>query len=131
MKPGDWVVLCLPPDFVRRGRVVRVEGVSMTVRWMGDDEDKVLPWAGPYVENGWLEQVEAPAHLADEGGPQESSGLIEVAQVAAMLGTTAKQVRSMLRSGKLVGRKEGSSWAGVESQAVHAVLKSRSGQVTA
>lgn len=129
MVPGDWVVLRLPPDFVRRGRVVHVNGFSMTVRWVGDDEEKVLPWAGYYLENGWLELVEAPAD-ALQLPASGASGLVEVAQAAAMLGMTTKQVRAMLRSGKLRGERSDGRWLGVESRAVRDVLKSRSDLAT-
>jgi hypothetical protein len=131
MMPGDWVVLRLPPDFVRRGKVVSVDGFSMTVRWPGDDRDRVLPWAGYYIEVGWLELVEAPPVEQQAGMRQEAPGLLEVAQVAAMLGTTSKHVRAMLRSGKLEGERKEGKWLGVASPAVYAVLKSRAGRPTA
>jgi hypothetical protein len=127
MDVDDWVVLRLPPDFVRRGRVVSVLGYSMTVRWQGSDVDSVLPWAGYYLEVGWLTPVEAPQGESLDR-PQEASGLLEVAQVAAMLGTTSKKIRAQLRSGKLTGHRKGGRWLGVESQAVFDVLKNRSDQ---
>lgn len=129
MKPDDWVILRLPPDFVRRGQVVSVDGFSMTVRWPGDDRDRVLPWAGYYVEVGWLTAVEAPSG-AQPIAPQEAPRLLEVAQAAAMLGMTTKQVRAALRKGKLVGARKDGRWLGVESQHVYAALKNRSSRAT-
>jgi hypothetical protein len=129
MKPHDWVILRLPPDFVRRGQVVSVQGYSMTVRWLGDDRDRVLPWAGYYIEVGWLTAVEAPQSLPLV--PEDASRLLEIAQAAAMLGITPKQVRAALRSGRLEGKRgDGARWRGVESRHVYAVLKSRSGRAT-
>lgn len=109
--------------------MVSVEGISMVVRWIGDVEDKVLPWGGYYVEVGWLTAVEAPP--IEQQASQEAPGLLEVAQAAAMLGTTSKRVRALLRSGKLNGRQESGKWLGVDHMSVRAALKSRSARPTA
>ncbi len=121
---ADWVILTLPPDWVRQGRVVVSKPPSMVVRWVGDDHDTVLPMAAAYLMNGQLQYVEPPGDIAE--APRKSGELLTVRQAAALLSMTPKQIRAMLRSGKLEGKQKDGRWLGVVSQAVYAVRKSRS-----
>ena len=125
---ADWVILTLPPDWVKQGRVVLVKGPSMVVRWIGDDHDTVLPMAAHYLMNGQLQYVEPPSDI--EGTTGKRGELLTVRQAAALLGMTPKQIRAMLRSGKLEGKQKDGRWLGVVSQAVYAVRKSRSDRRT-
>lgn len=116
---GDWIRWSTPNQ-VREGRVVRVAGPSLVVEWLGGEE-QVFP-----VVEGYLPPYCGDARMERIGRPKEASrierdtrkGRMSVARAAAILGTTPKRTRAMLRSGQLRGTKEGGKWTSVDAESV-------------
>jgi excisionase family DNA binding protein len=116
------------PSFVKVGQVVRKEGISVLVQFQGHAEPTAIPDAYMY----WhptppagaslvLTKVSAPkVEVSPADGPS-----VSVRQAAALLGVTSKDVRRMLRSGRLTGTRKGRSWAGVEQDSLSRLRRAK------
>lgn len=107
---GDWI-LWQTDHTAKRGQVVRSEGPSIVVKWLGGEE-QVFPLVWPYTHrsnDARMEVIERPEE-ASRIAKDEHHGVMTVRRAAAVLGTTPKRIRAMLREGKLQGTREGGKW---------------------
>lgn len=121
--PGDWVMWVMP-HFVKVGQVEYREGISIVIKFQGDLEPTVLPDGYMYWDpmpptpapEYTLHPTHEPKHRVEAAvGPE-----MTVRQAAAKLGTTPKDVRRMLRSGQLRGRREDGKWVAVDAVSLSA-----------
>lgn len=128
--PDRWVRLTLSWDWIREGRVVSEEGVSMVVRWLGSSSDSVVPWAGEYRAQGKLVDIETPQVVLETPEVASTARWVTIDRAARYLGLDKKEVRQLIRAGKLVGVKNGARWQGVVSTSVIAYRKRRRARAT-
>lgn len=100
---------------VKRGRVVESRGPSIIVEWLGG-ERQVFPLVWPYLTqsiDARMEVIQRPRE-ASRIERDERSGVISVIRAAAILGTTPKRIRAMLRAGDLQGTQKEGKWTSVK-----------------
>lgn len=131
--PGDWLIWAMP-DFVKVGRLDHKQGISLAIEFQGHAVPTVLPDAYQYWEPDpgaqlapYMLRITDPPRLRVDAATGET---MSVRQAAALLGCGPKDVRRMLRSGKLEGEKKGGSWAAVVAGSVSR-LKGGASQGTA
>lgn len=110
---GDWI-LWQTDHSVKRGQVTRSEGPSIVVKWLGGEE-QVFPLVWPYTHrsnDARMEIIQRPPE-ASRIERDESHGRMSVRRAAAILGTTPKRVRAMLRDGQLQGVRTDGKWSEV------------------
>jgi len=120
VNPGDWVEWHLPGVFLRQGRVVRAEGVSLEIQFLGRDEPTVIPVL-EYAA-GELRLIKEPpkATLIDEA---QAANMMTPDRAAAILGVDLKRLRAMLRDGRLKGRQVNGKWIEVDRDSVADAVK--------
>lgn len=122
-KPDSWVMWVMP-DFVKVGQVKLVLGISAMIHFQGHGEITTIPDAYMYWDPHPATPVPyntlCPAAKPERSVPTPQPGQkLSVAQAAAQLGRGQKEIRRLLRAGKLEGWKEGSSWVGVDLASLH------------
>lgn len=113
---GDWIRWSTPHQ-VKEGLVVRAAGPSLVVRWLGGEE-QVFPviegYVGPYaLGDARMFRIERPRE-ANRIERDTRRGHMSVARAAAILGTSPKRVRAMLRAGQLQGEQQEGKWVSVD-----------------
>jgi len=93
----------------------------MIVRWL-DGEEQVFPWTegywAPLASDEWkMERIEKPREAA-RVARDVSNGHHSISRAASTLGTTKKQIRAWLRSGRLKGTQEGGKWVHVDPTSI-------------
>lgn len=124
IQPGDRV-RWKTPAFVKRGTVELVKKRSMVVLFDAHSRPTTIPDAKQYFVEGRLGNMEnhltvistppnpnvklngAPRGFHTEGAPDDP---ISPAEAAAILGTDPKNIRRMIRSGKLRAMRDGGRW---------------------
>lgn len=127
--PGTWLIWAMP-DFVKIGRLDHKQGISLVIEFEGHPVPTVVPDAYQYWEPDPLAEL-APYMLRITTPPKHrvapaTGDFLSVRQVAALLGCGPKDVRRMLRSGKLEGRQKEGSWAGVTTASVERLSRGAS-----
>lgn len=115
-KPGDWI-LWTAEFTAKRGEVLESRGPSLVVRWLGGEE-QVFPVIegyvrGPYASSSRMERIERPKE-ANRIARETRNGVMSISRAAAILGTTPKRVRAMLRAGQLQGVQRDGKWVSVD-----------------
>ncbi len=115
-------------DFVREGRIVKEVGPSVVIHFLGFDRPQVFPM-------GIRDYLNAPAHApyrmeyiprppkASEIERAPEGDMMPLSKAAAILGTTPKRVRALIRGGQLSGKQVDGRWVGVESSSVRSLAK--------
>lgn len=106
------------PAFAKRGVIQRVKGRSMVVLFDGHLKATVIPDARWYFAEAKNRNPEESLVVLEGRGPTRvrergegsSEGAMSPAEAAALLGTDPKNIRRMIRSGKLPARQEGGRW---------------------
>lgn len=117
--PGTWLIWVMP-EFVKRGRLEYVQGISAVVHFEAHAEPTSIPdayqyWTppalGPRVLKPYsLSITEAPLRPLDAAtGPA-----LSVRQAAALRGISSKDVRRMLRAGQIRGKQVSGKWVEVD-----------------
>ena len=123
----QWVRWTMP-EFVREGRIVKEVGPSVVVHFLGFDQPQVFPMGIKDYLNASsssphrMEYIPRPSKATEiEQAPE--GDMMPLSKAAAILGTTPKRVRALLREGKLTGRQEDGRWRGVDRHAVLSLAK--------
>jgi excisionase family DNA binding protein len=119
--PGKTRVRFKTPNSMRRGTVMSVKKRSMLVQFDGMSKPTAIPDAKWYYVQGrmgnlneHLVTIATPAPKAAAKLPtgfRAGMSWITPGEAAAILGTDPKNIRRMIRSGKLEARREGGRWA--------------------
>lgn len=119
LREGDWVRWTTPSQ-IKEGRIVTVSGPSVVVDWLGGGQ-RVFPvvegYLPPYGGREYRLEVIPRPQGASRIERDEARGVISVKRAAAILGTTPKAVRAMLRSGTLRGSRVNGRWESVDLDA--------------
>lgn len=113
---GDWIRWTMP-GLVMEGQVLQTAWPSLVVRWLGGVE-QVFPLGEMY----WSPEAAPIAKMEVIPEPKEALRVQRdvdreqhsVLRAAKSLGTTQKQVRAWLRSGKLKGEQVDGKWVHVD-----------------
>lgn len=118
---SSWVMWVMP-TFVKTGQIVTASRTSLVVQFQAHPTPTVIPDAHQYWDNAAQYTADAgvapytitpcSAPRAILGAPDGST--CSVAQAVAILGSTGKDVRRLLRAGQLEGRQEDGRWVAVE-----------------
>lgn len=96
--------------------MIRADWPSLTIKWVGVDEPQVFPWGHIYFTNEQssmsMELIPKPRKVAAKASTPSGAAMTP-AQAASALGTTARSIRSKLRSGKLKGEMRDGRWIAV------------------
>jgi hypothetical protein len=117
---GSWI-RWTTPSTVKEGQVVWASYPSLVVRWM-DGEEQVFPFTDGYwndlpTMSCRIELIEKPRGAARIQA-DVAHDRMSVARAAASLGTTKKQIRSWLRSGRLHGEQVDGKWVHVDPTSI-------------
>lgn len=111
---GQWVMFVMP-EWVKIGKIVRVEGISLVVAFEAHSQPTVIPDAysywdyyGVYPHPPYsLVPTLAPKHTV---APVYDERIMSVRQAASLLGKTPKDIRRMIRGGQIQGERVKGTW---------------------
>ena len=103
--------------FVKRGTIVFIKKRTMVVRFDAHDRDTVIPDAKWYFVEGkvgnrneHLVTISTPAPERPSVVERHDEDVVSPREAAAILGTDPKNIRRMIRSGRLRALRDGGRW---------------------
>ena len=121
LEVGQWI-RWTTPDRIYEGQVLRVEGPSAVIHWLGGAEQVFPVVEGYFPPYGTGIVVIDKPRKAEKIFRDSQAGLMSVPRAAALLGVEPKRVRAMLRGGQLRGEQVDGKWKVVNGEDVMARL---------
>lgn len=106
-------------NFVKRGTIVSVQKRTMVVRFDSHDRDTVIPDAKWYFVEGKVGNLNEHLVTISTPAPEQSAAVqklgnpdeyVSPREAASIMGTDPKNIRRMIRSGRIWAIREGGRW---------------------